>query len=164
MSCCFSFQFQCTYSPSFIFAASSPFHLGITLVNNKFHKALAFFKKSKKTRQEAWHSVQRECSQQTTVKGENKSSLYTCFLWKRNTKTFLEAFTTFLWLTDWLTYKNTLEQNAVLTTSSVSQQAPITAFTLLSMSFGLPTRQISCSPIFKSLDLLTVVSTAYYKE
>lgn len=50
MRCCFTFQFQYT-SSVFIFAAS--FQLRITLGNNEFHKALAFLKKSKKTRQEA---------------------------------------------------------------------------------------------------------------
>lgn len=47
-SCCFSFQFQCTDCPLFVFTASSPFQSGRTLGNNKPHRVLAF----RKTRQE----------------------------------------------------------------------------------------------------------------
>lgn len=78
------FQFQHTYSPLF----SSPFQLGVRLENNEPPKALVLLKKSKETRQAAWHSVLWEESHQTTVSGEQKVTLHLFCLKKETPKTF----------------------------------------------------------------------------
>lgn len=121
---------------------------------NKFHKALTFFKKSKKTKTRSMTVFSENAPTRPQWGGKQKVTFAPVFTEKETPERFLEAFTTFLLLRDWLTSKNSLEQNTALTISHVSQQAPTTTFMLLSMSFGLPTCQTSCSPIFKSLYLL----------
>lgn len=147
MSCCFSFQFQYTDAPLFIFAASSPFQSGRTLGNNNLPQGFSI--------QENKARNMMQCSVRMLPlghsEGETKGHTAPVFPEKEPSKHFLEEFTTFLWLTDWFTPKNVLWAEILHWQSAVyHSRLPPQA----SCYYVLPTCQISSSPSFKCLCLL----------